>query len=393
MRRRNLRIAILANRNDSYVKPMAEGLQRMLSRVGAYGTVFYDGLERLSRLPTPFTEYIRHNGVGATRILRRVARYLKDEAPSVFRFVTAMRGFDAIVVVNSMPDVFLRSFFHDRTLRALLPATPIVLYDVFYLPTRGPWARWLREGRPQSYVTTGGNWGLERYDWYLCASVVSETPMPDGPQPVSVIGIDLDDGTLRPGPKPVFSALIDFEYAENMQERAVQIQALQSAHIPYTVLHGHYRIDKIREIYRSTCVYFVASRESFGLPICELQACGSYIFTPDTHWCPSHWVKPDLSQAGPGELSPNFVIYHNDQQLLIRELHRIRAGYDPQVVVSTFRRWHSQLFSGNDAELQRFIDKLRDGTINSRSHTNFGNIRGSGEFPFYHPRHSLSSAR
>ena len=133
----------------------------------------------------------------------------------------------------------------------------------------------------------------------------------------SVIGLDLDDGSLRPTPKDDFLALIDFERPSEMKERATQIAALEETKTPYVVLNGRYSISEIRKIYRQCSLYFVAFRESFGLPICELQACGAYVFTPYADWCPSHWIKPDLSAPGPGLLSPNFVVYDGDKDRLV----------------------------------------------------------------------------
>jgi len=361
----------------------------MLSRVEVRSTVFYDGLQQLSSLPLPFRDYIMRDGIDLKRVTRHTLGYLVHQIPAIIRFAARLRTFDAVVVVSSIPTAFLRSFFSDRTVRALLPNTPIVLYDVFYLPTRGPWGKWLKEGT-HKFVDGPGNWGLERYDWYLCASVVSETPMPPGPQPYSLVGLDLDDGTLRPEQKTEFIALLDFEYPETVRERAVQIQACEEAAVPYVVLNGHYSIQKIREIYRNTSVYFLASRESFGLPICELQACGSYVFTPDIHWCPSHWLKTDVSQPGAGELSPNFVVYHSDKSYLIQELRRIRATYNPQKVANTFQRYHPQLFHGNEHELRVFVQKLQSGAINSQAHRTHDGIVGLGEFPGYEPVPSMS---
>lgn len=366
-----MKIAILANRAASYVRPMAEGLKRMLSSVDVEATIFYDGLDDLSGLPEAFDEYVRRNGNDPRRVARRAATYFLTEAARVRRFVRALRRFDVIVVVNTIPNAFLTSFFDDRTLRRLLPHIPIVLYDVFYLPTRGSWSRWLLEGKPERGVQPGHHWGLDRYDWYLCASVVSETPLPAGPNPYSLIGLDLDDGTLYPEEKSEFTVLIDFECTEYMAERAIQIQACEESGTKYVVLHGHYPIDQIRAIYRKTSAYLLAMRESFGLPICELQACGSYVFTPYTEWCPSHSLKSDLSRPGPGDLSPNFIVYGNDKNRLIEELRRIKAAYDPGAVVANFHEYHPQLFRGDEVALDDFITKVRSGQITSRSHRNY----------------------
>ncbi len=281
-------------------------------------------------------------------------------------------------------------FFNDEMVRALLPHTPIVLYDLYYLPTRGPWAGWLKQGNAEHGIAGAQKWGLDRYDWYLSASVVSESPMPAGSQPYSLVGLDLNDGTLAPGDKPEFVALLDFEHPDFMRERAVQIQACEESGTKYAVLHGRYSIEAIRRIHGTSSIFFLAMRESFGLPICEAQASGSYVFTPYSHWCPSHWIKPDLCKEGPGELSPNFIVYNNDKDRLVQEIARIKSIYDPAVVVETFHRYHRQLYFGDDTELSLFVNKVRNGVITSRSHRSFSAIQGAGHFPVSDQTASLS---
>ena len=378
-----MKIAILANDAASFVKPMADGLQRMLSRIGVDATVFYDGLSALGRLSDSFEAYVRRTSTGVLAAPRQVVKYLVKEMPATRRFIHRLRVYDAVVIVSTIPKVFQTHFFNDHALRSLLPDKPIVLYDVFYLPTRGPWGQWLRDGRPEMGIPVGNNWGLERYDWYLCASVVSETPMPPGPQPYSLIGLDLDDGTLTPAQKPEFIALLDFEHPRDLRERAVQIQALEESRTKYTVLNGRYSIADIRRIYRQASVYFVAMRESFGLPICELQACGAHVFTPYSDWCPSHWLKADLSKEGPGELSSNFVVYGNDKDRLIGELARIKETYDADAVVANYRRNYPQFFRGDESELRGFVRKLENGEIDSQSHKKYAGIVGQGRYEAY----------
>ena len=386
-----MEIAILANDAPSYVKPMAEGLQRMFRRIGVNSTVFYNGLDELSRVQDSFESYVAKNNATWWRVAKRMLRFALEEAPHRFRFIGRLRSFDAVVIVQTLPANFMNTFFNDRVLRAFLPDTPLVLYDMFYLPTRGFWATALKDGRPELGIPTGGNWGLERYDWYLCASVVSETPMPPGVHPYSLIGLDLNDGSIAPGDKSEFVALLDFENPENMRERAVQIQACEESKTKYVVLHGCYSIEAIRRIHGTSSMFFVSMRESFGLPICEAQGSGSYVFTPYSDWCPSHWLKPDLSKMGRGGLSPNFIVYDNDKAKLVREIERVKRRYNPAVVVQNFHRNHPQLFFGNDAELSVFVSRLRDGSITSRTHEQHGDIRGCGYYPSHRPMAALST--
>jgi hypothetical protein len=367
-----VKIAILADNEDSFVKPTAEGLQRMMLASGAEARIFYDGLERLGCIHLPTRQYIRNPSRGS--LGGNLLRYLFKEIPAFYSFVIELRKFDAIVVVNSIGRAYFTSFFSDESVRQLLPHVPLVLYDLFYLPTRGFWGKWLKEGKPERGISRGGNWGMERYDWYLVASIVSECPVPPGVQPYSVVGLNLDDGTLRPEPKDEFVALIDFEQPNYFYERAVQILACEKTETKYTVLRGHYSISQIREIYRKSSIYFVAARESFGLPICELQACGSYVFTPYQHCCPSHWLKEDIFKEGPGLLSPNFVVYDNDIETLIEQIQNVKQRYDPLKVVDTFHQYHPHYYYGNKPEVERFLTLLEEGKIYSGKNKEYADI-------------------
>jgi hypothetical protein len=217
-------------------------------------------------------------------------------------------------------------------------------------------------------IRSGNHFGIERYDWHLCASVVSEVPMPVGPQPYSLIGLDLNDGTLFPDQQGKIVALLDFEREAHFQERQAQTSALRNAGIPFIELKGRYSIRAIRKLYRRCAFYFLAHRESFGLPICETQACGSYVFTPVENWCPSHWQKDDLYAPGVGQLTKNFIVYNNDPRFLADELSRLKTVYDAQAVRQRFLREHGSLFYGDIDELNRFVGMVRSGEINSELH-------------------------
>jgi hypothetical protein len=288
--------------------------------------------------------------------------------PSFPALARRLRTFDVVVVVSTIPGAFLRSFFADDVVRGLLRDVPLVLYDVFYLPTRGMWNQWLRDGNPALGIPEGGQWGLDRYDWYLCASVVSEHPPSPERHPYSLIGLNFDDGSLYPEQDGIVAALIDFESPDDMHERAVQVLALERTGTPYLVLNGQYPADHIRRLYRRTAIYFVAKRESFGLPICELQACGNYIFTPYSNWCPSHWKKPSLAEPGEGRLSTNFVVYHNDLDTLVSAIQQVRRGFDPYHVRETFLREDPTFYWGDVDAVREFLERIRSGEIHARLH-------------------------
>jgi hypothetical protein len=112
----------------------------------------------------------------------------------------------------------------------------------------------------------------------------------------------------------------------------------------------------------------MAHRESFGLPICELQACGSLIFTPHSEWAGAHWMKPDLTVAGPGSHSGNIMVYENEVDALVSQLHAAREVFDPPQAVKTFEESHPQLFRGNQEALADFLRMVSDGTIHAGLH-------------------------
>ena len=107
---------------------------------------------------------------------------------------------------------------------------------------------------------------------------------------------------------------------------------------------------------------------SFGLPICELQACGSCILTPRAEWAGAHWIKQDLTVPGPGYLSPNFFVYHDDIGRLTEQLEMVRSSFDPARHLRTFREFHPHLYRGDPEALAGFLSRIEDGTINSGSH-------------------------
>lgn len=367
-----MRIAILGNNRNSFVKPISEGLKRMFSQCGVEAEVYYRGHFYLSNVP------IRSNSfkslAGST--LKRIVHYV-----SFLLFVRELSKFDVVVVAGNVPSLFLRNAFTNiELLRKLLPKTPIVYYGQNFLPTIHKWGAAMLKGEDtllpfEEPWLDGGIYGLERYDWYLVASVVSEIPLPDKELLYSLIGVNIDDGTLYPEDKEEFIALLDFERpAYNPQEREIQIQALEETGTRYMILEGRYSIEEIRDVYRKCSIHFPAFRESFGLPICELQACGSYVFIPYAEWAGAHWIKSDLRIAGPGTLSPNFIVYDNDKDKLVREINRIKSNYDPRRVHDTFLSYHPQLFHGDTKELRRFVEMVKDREIHADSHQQYINL-------------------
>jgi hypothetical protein len=362
-----MKIAIMADTADNFVKPRAEGLNRMLTQMGVSSTVFYDGLFFLDH-KVPETK-IRFSG--AKELVKSVIHAVNPPLKARFNARwKELAGYDLMVVVETVPTAYLTYHLQRvEEVRARFPEMPIVLYSSIYLSTIGEWVRFLKKGNDyHGFIKGSGHYGLERFDWYLIGSATTELPMPKGFQPLTVIGCDLNDGTLYPEQDGKFRALIDFERPNHMAERAIQILALEKTKTDYTVLHGRYPMSEIRKIYRQSSIYFLAHLEAFGLPIAEVQACGGKVYTPYSKWAWAHYHKPDLTVRGPGTLSENFVVYNNDLDELCSKIEADKKAFDPQQNLVRFRREDGKFLDGDMDQLKAFVEQVKNGTIHSRLH-------------------------
>lgn len=364
----------MANTADSFVKPLANGLGEMLKYLQVDYKIFYDGLFFLDhQIRAPKIE------VGNTKKFL-LSAYQNFFPPFKKRFDAVwkeLEEFDCMVVIEHMPTSYLRDKLEKiEEFRNRFPEKPVVLYDLVYLSTLGEWISFLKNGNDYHGFIKGNNhFGLERYDWYLVASASTDFPMPKGDQPLSIIGCHLDDGSLFPEQKE-FRALLDFERPNHMKERAIQIQALEETKTPYTVLNGKYPQAEIRKIYRQSSIYFLAHLEAFGLPICEIEACGGTIFTPYANWAWAHYQKPDLSEPGEGTLSPNFRIYNNDLEALKKQIEDEKSKFNSGKNLEIFKNNDLRFLHGNIENLNQFLEKLKSKEITSKSHKKYEKLNG-----------------
>jgi hypothetical protein len=199
---------------------------------------------------------------------------------------------------------------------------------------------------------------------------VSEIPVKKISWPISVIGGNFTNQYLKPKQKE-FRALIDFKRNKYLAERKIQIKILKKLNIPFTILSKKYKHSEICKIYSEHSIYFLAHRESFGLPIVELQNCGCYIFTPYKRWAPSHYINKGIYSRGEGNLNSNFIIYNNDPLLLEKKIKEIKFSYSAKKVVNQFIKKNNNFHKGNKNALRTFIKKLKSNKINYSSHQNY----------------------
>jgi hypothetical protein len=351
-----MKAAILANNQDTFVKPLAHSLKFMLSQLSVDSKIFYNGHKWLTN-PDIFS----YTNSIKKKIKETYCRFILSEQ---------LKGYDFIVLVMNMPVSFMKNYIQNLSIIRKALEVPILNYDLHYLGSRGPWIDWILNGNPKHNIAPNSGYGLERFDYYLMLSVVNEFPMPKTPHPCSVIGVNLDDGSLYPEQNSDYIALVDFERKNFMPERQIQIEALEETNTEYFVLDRHYPMDEIRSIYRKSAMYFLAHRESFGLPICELQACGCYIFTPYAHWAGSHFIK-DVYEAGEGQLTENFIVYNNDKEMLKRAIEKVKRDYKPRRVIANFQKNYPHYWRGDLKALSEVIKKIENGEINNSLHASY----------------------
>lgn len=363
-----MKIAILANDAATFVKPMADSLAKMFLEIGEEPTVHYNGTHFLRSLTGP--QFGNNPLYFLKTVLIDIAktvvtpffkfRYKRHLLFTSFQTLEEdLSKSEVIIVVTDEPTAF-RPVLGIEELRRKF-SVPIVLYTLANVM--------LWHGTTYKIQKQGG-FGLERYDWYLYISSIHENPLPRSYDVFSLIGIDLRGNTLYPDQKEFF-AILDFPRKGFENERAIQVQALEETNTCYYQLDRPMPIEEIRKIYRKSCIFFISCEETFGLPIVELQLCGSYIATPYKNWAPSHYINKNVYEKGEGDLGKNFIVYHNDKETLKNRIIQIRSDFNPQAVIDKFADVYPHLYQGNIGELQKFIDLVKKGVIQADSHQNY----------------------
>lgn len=340
-------------------------MQRMLKRIQIESEVFYDGLSRIKQvsLVSDVRAFIKNS----SRFLLNASglfsyRYASFKYREFKRFAAYLgRHFDAIIVVSTIPNAFYKNYLLIEELRQATQV-PIINYSNYYLATRGRWA---------PYLSGIGGYNLERYDWYLSASAVSEYPLSQHEHPFSLIGLDLRTSSLRSAQEGSFKVLLDFEREGFEDERKIQVSVLEKLNIPYTLLKGKYSIEQMHEFYSTHNALFLSFRESFGFPIVEVQLCGGMIFLPYKRWAPSHYINKSVYDAGEGDLGSNFVVYDNDPGLLEESLLKVKENYDSARNMNNFINEYPQLYRGDLEQLKEFCRKMAEREITKDSHGSY----------------------
>jgi len=359
-----VKIAILSNdNNESFIKPISQGLGVMLANLGYQYKIFFDGHTRIDN-PDNKSLKQRIKNIAKRSLNQLGANYVCIDMIAFRQLKDELTDYDVIILTANIPNTFSKQRFIGLELLRDL-TLPILNYDLHFWQTRRFWFETV--ATDPSY---GGNTGFSRFDFYLAASNISEFPLSNEVNfPVEVVGLDLRSDNLYPEQKE-FKALIDFEDKVYHNERSLQVKSLEDLDIPYTALTGFYTQEEIRALYRTHSLYFLSQRESFGLPIVEVQLCGGLIFTPWKKWAPSHYIK-DPYKPGEGMLGDNFYVYDNDINKLKDLIIKARKSFSAETNICNFKSQYPHLYAGDLKTLKRCMQKISSGEICASSHHSY----------------------
>lgn len=108
----------------------------------------------------------------------------------------------------------------------------------------------------------------------------------------------------------------------------------------------------------------IAFRDSFGISISEVQACGGLVATPYSEWVPSYWIKEAFQQRGPGQLGGNSLDYDNDVEKLNEMLKQGKQEWTAEAARATFLAEYPEYYNGDTNALRKAIEGvLKDGIL------------------------------
>ncbi len=360
-----MKFTIFTDRNHNYRKPMSDGLCKHLKELGHDVQILYDGNFWLSKTPlwkVFFSDTYKY--------FQNIKHRKKLYFPRFFSMLSFERKFlvrildsDCLIVVDNCPNVFYNECLSRIEYLRKVYKGPIVNYDLHYLPNQG-WYGMIKE-RDEA------NFGLERFDWYLPASLVTEYSVPRSiPKIYNCIGFDIQSPDLYPE-QDDFLAVVDFPHKGWENERAIQIAALEATDTNYICLTGKYTRDEIRTIYRKCNLFFTSVRESFSLPVIEVQLCGGLIVTPYKDWLPAHFIDKDIYTEGIGNLGSNFRIYNNDQKQLEEIITKAKKSFNSSKNLRNFIEEYPLYYSMNDNGIVEFCELIKNKRINKDTHLEF----------------------
>lgn len=315
----------------------------MLNQLGIENKIFDDAIPFLMRL-LPFSEQPKR---WANNFHFRVYNKLKYRKQDN-HILNQLKNFDLIILSECLPNAFWKNYLAVEILKKKLNNKPILSYTDAYI-NNAP--------LHQKMWLDGDDYGADRYNLNLCPSAVTEIRSKPGIN-WKAIGINISISKLKPVAKKEFIAVVDFEQKGYEPYREQQLAVLNSLGIRTIELKGRYPFEEIRKIYQQAAVFFLTFPETFGLPIAECLACGTYIYTPNSGWAMAWRLDEKPMPWGSGQLPDCFNVYQNEEDLE-KKLLLLKQQFDgektPLQVFDTFIKHYSNFYYGNLNSLKEVL--------------------------------------
>lgn len=319
-----LKVAVLTSPRYRSPRFLADGLGRMLTRLGIGHRIFPQGMAWLSAIKNSDKGY-------GNRINAALAEFRLRQ----------LSEFDVIVVAGTVG--LLKDLDLFRPLLAL--KKPVLHYQVFYL---GGSPYWLEKVSSRA---------LDCFDGFLGVSGIHDAE-PIQREKFFHVGMDVLPQCAFSAWRE-FVALLDFPAPEQDDERALHQRVLKKLNIQTIELTGDYTFKEIETLYNKVSLYFVATPESFGVPVSQLQFYGGMVAAPSKQWVKRHAMLPTHSVFSDGDTAPfsgNFLFYENEQDLTDKILD-IRKHYTATQVRWETLRAQPHFFQGSLDNLWTAISK------------------------------------
>ena len=264
-----------------------------------------------------------------------MAHYFADR-----KLMRTISKFDAIILSECYPNAFWKNYFAINELRNRFKGQ-IVSYTESPLDSAPV-------NRKKNMDEDDYDERLYDYNLFVTGLMEVKTELK---QNQAVIGVNLNDKrVLKPTKKEEFFALVDFAQPGYEAQRNQQLSMLNKLGIKYLVLEGRYPIEEIRKLYAKAAVFFLSFPETFGLPISECLACGTYVFTPDSAWPMSWRLDENPVSMGPGVLPDCFQVYNGEPDLenkLKNLMHTYDLKHTPEYVFNNFIKHYGRFYAGD----------------------------------------------
>lgn len=340
-----MKIIIITRPDDASPKVLAESLKKMFDDMDVEAEILFN-VSFLSRLLPVFGKNKRSGRIHF-RVKEKLFNFFRDN-----NIIKKLKRSDAIVLSECTPNGFWRNYHGIEELKSKVKNIPIIYHEVYYL------------GNAPSQIdklATENNPTIDRYDWHLAVSEVTEIRTIPKP-PWSCVGLNLENTGLKPIPKQRFFAIVDFEQKGYEEQRNIQKEALKLAGIEVISFEKKMPINKIRNFYQNASIYFITSPEAFGLPIAECLASGTAVFTPSSSWPMSWRLDENPKMWEKGQLPECFVVY-NDKDDLVEKLISFKNNFDykktPLELNRIFKTNYPHFYYGNTKAVIDLTDRIK----------------------------------